>query len=122
MRVLGDSTGIDCTSVDATLKSATSDCRYIVPTHVDVVTPHEATDFQIQPEAFAHAVCIHTNGWYEALSRSPVVDEVATITWYTAGIVESSTGVELDASVLLEMYALGCVGREKVKCLVLRRS
>lgn len=119
--MFGNSTSVDCTSVDATLESTTSNCRHVVPTHVNLITPHEAPNFQVQSEALAHSVCIHTNGRYQTLSGSSVVDKVATITWYAARIVETPTGVELDASILLEMYALGSVGGEEVEGLVLRK-
>jgi hypothetical protein len=68
MGLFGNGTGIDCTSIDATLKSATSDCRHIVTTHVDIVTPHEASNLQVQSEDLAHAVCIYTNRGYQTLS------------------------------------------------------
>ena len=114
-------TSIDSTSINTTLQRPGSSCQKIVTSHLDLVAAHEAPNFQVQSEALAHSVCIHTNGRYQTLSGSSVVDKVATITWYAARIVETPTGVELDASILLEMYALGSVGGEEVEGLVLRK-
>jgi hypothetical protein len=66
MRLFSDGTGVDRTSVDAALERTASDCCHIITTHVDFVTPHEASYFQVQSEALAHSVCIYTDRGYQA--------------------------------------------------------
>lgn len=65
--MFGDSTSVHCARTNATLESAAADCRHIVTTDVNLVTPHEAPDFQVQSEGLAHAIGVDTDGGYQAL-------------------------------------------------------
>jgi hypothetical protein len=118
MALFGYGTCVYSSCIDTALQCSASGCRKVVAAHIHLVAPHEAPDFQIEPENLSISVCIYSNGRYQCLGRTSVIYKIPSESRDASTVVQPAGCVELKKAVGLEMEGFCVVRGEKQKGLV----
>jgi hypothetical protein len=103
MRFICHSGAIYTSCSYTSLKRSSAKRLKVVSTNINFESFHKPSDFQVQPEHLSIAISVDTNGRYQSFCGSFIILQISSISRYTSGVVQATSGVEFEESIGLKV-------------------